>query len=39
VNPIMELAVEKQNSDLIKVYDENSDTPKFVKRDKVSTNN
>ena len=30
----MELAVENQNSDLIKVYDENSDTTKFVKRDK-----
>jgi HTH-type transcriptional regulator, sugar sensing transcriptional regulator len=30
----MELAVETQNSDLIKVYDEKSDSVKFVKRDK-----
>jgi sugar-specific transcriptional regulator TrmB len=30
----MELALEKNNSDLIKIYDEKSDTMKFVKRDK-----
>jgi len=30
----MELAVEKQNSDLIKVYDESSDSTRFVKRDR-----
>ncbi len=30
----MELAVESQNSDLIKVYDEKTDSLKFVKRDK-----
>jgi sugar-specific transcriptional regulator TrmB len=30
----MELALEKNNSDLIKVYDEKSDLMKFVKRDK-----
>ncbi len=30
----MELAVESQNSDLIKVYDEKTDTLRFVKRDK-----
>jgi HTH-type transcriptional regulator, sugar sensing transcriptional regulator len=30
----MELALEKNNSDLIKVYDEKSDMMKFVKRDK-----
>jgi HTH-type transcriptional regulator, sugar sensing transcriptional regulator len=30
----MELAVQKENSDLIKVYDDKSDTVKFVKRDK-----
>jgi sugar-specific transcriptional regulator TrmB len=30
----MELVLEKNNSDLIKIYDEKSDTMKFVKRDK-----
>lgn len=30
----MELAVQKENSDLIKVYDDKSDAVKFVKRDK-----
>jgi HTH-type transcriptional regulator, sugar sensing transcriptional regulator len=30
----MELAVESQNSDLIKVYDEKTDTLKYIKRDK-----
>ncbi len=30
----MELALERNNSDLIKVYDEKSDATKFVKRDK-----
>ncbi len=30
----MELAVQKDNSDLIKVYDDKSDAVKFVKRDK-----
>jgi len=30
----MELALESQNNDLIKVYDEKSDSVKFVKRDK-----
>ena len=30
----MELALESQNGDLIKVYDEKSDSVKFVKRDK-----
>ena len=30
----MELAVETKNSDLVKVYDERSDSVKFVKRDK-----
>jgi HTH-type transcriptional regulator, sugar sensing transcriptional regulator len=34
VNTLMELAVEKQDSDLVKVYDETSDTTRFVKRDK-----
>jgi len=31
---MMELAFESQNSDLIKVYDDKSDSVKFVKRDK-----
>jgi sugar-specific transcriptional regulator TrmB len=30
----MELAVERENSDLIKIYDDKSDAVKFVKRDK-----
>jgi HTH-type transcriptional regulator, sugar sensing transcriptional regulator len=33
----MELALESQNSDLIKVYDDKSDSVKFVKRDKGFT--
>jgi sugar-specific transcriptional regulator TrmB len=34
VKPEMELALETRNSDVIKVYDEKSDSFKFVKRDK-----